>query len=46
LLARVLQHTNGNQSRAAKILGITRGSLRNKARMHRISIDQTVTVAG
>jgi two-component system nitrogen regulation response regulator GlnG len=44
LVARVLQHTSGNQSRAAKILGITRGSLRNKARNHRISIDQTVTV--
>ncbi len=44
LVARVLQHTSGNQSRAAKILGITRGSLRNKARLHRISIDQTVTV--
>lgn len=46
LLARVLRHSNGNQSRAAKILGITRGSLRNKARLHRISIDQTVSVDG
>ncbi len=46
LLTRVLQSTSGNQSRAAKILGITRGSLRNKARMYHISIDQTVRVGG
>jgi nitrogen regulation protein NR(I) len=32
LLARVLQHTGGNQVQAARILGITRGSLRNKIR--------------
>lgn len=44
LLTRVLRHTGGNQSKAAKILGITRGSLRNKARQHRITIDQTVSV--
>src|SRR5258708_23784128 len=32
LLTRVLQHTGGNQLQAAKILGITRGSLRTKLR--------------
>jgi nitrogen regulation protein NR(I) len=32
LLTRVLHETSGNQSQAARILGITRGSLRNKIR--------------
>ena len=44
LLTRVLQFSGGNQSEAARILGITRGSLRNKIRAHKISIDQVVTV--
>lgn len=44
VLTRVLRHTGGNQSWAAKILGITRGSLRNKIRLLRISIDQVVTI--
>jgi len=44
LLARVLRHSNGNQSRAAKILGITRGSLRNKIRQLRITINPAVNV--
>ncbi len=44
VLTRVLRHTGGNQSWAAKVLGITRGSLRNKIRLLRISIDQVVTV--
>jgi two-component system nitrogen regulation response regulator GlnG len=42
LLSRVLQHTNGNQVQAAKILGITRGSLRNKLRELGITIGRTV----
>jgi two-component system nitrogen regulation response regulator GlnG len=42
LLGRVLQHTNGNQVQAAKILGITRGSLRNKLRELGITIGRTV----
>jgi two-component system nitrogen regulation response regulator GlnG len=42
LLTRVLQHTQGNQVQAAKILGITRGSLRNKLRELGISIGRTV----
>jgi two-component system nitrogen regulation response regulator GlnG len=45
LLTRVLRETGGNQSEAAKILGITRGSLRNKIRTLRLSIGQVVTVA-
>jgi DNA-binding NtrC family response regulator len=44
LLTRVLRHTAGNQSKAAKLLGITRGSLRNKIRTLRITIDQVVGV--
>jgi two-component system nitrogen regulation response regulator GlnG len=42
LLSRVLQHTSGNQVQAAKILGITRGSLRNKIRELGITIARTV----
>jgi len=44
LLTRVLRHTGGNQSHAAKILGITRGSLRNKIRQHHITIGPVVSV--
>lgn len=43
-VTRVLRMTDGNQSRAAQILGITRGSLRNKIRSLGISIDQVVSV--
>jgi two-component system nitrogen regulation response regulator GlnG len=42
LLTRVLQHTAGNQLQAAKILGITRGSLRTKIRDLGITIARTV----
>ena len=44
VVTRVLQHTDGNQSRAAKLLGITRGSLRNKIRTLHISLGTTVSV--
>lgn len=44
LLTRVLRLTEGNQSRAAAVLGITRGSLRNKIRSLGISIDQIVRI--
>jgi DNA-binding NtrC family response regulator len=44
VLKRVLQHTRGNQSQAAKLLGITRGSLRNKLRLLHMSLGTTVTV--
>jgi two-component system nitrogen regulation response regulator GlnG len=43
LLCRVLKHTDGNQLRAAKILGITRGSLRTKLRDLGISITRIVS---
>jgi DNA-binding NtrC family response regulator len=42
LIATVLQNTNGNQSKAAEILGITRGSLRNKIRLLGICIDHRI----
>ena len=42
LLTSVLRSTEGNQSKAAEILGITRGSLRNKIRSLGISIDRQV----
>jgi two-component system nitrogen regulation response regulator GlnG len=45
VLTRVLRHADGNQSRAAKILGITRGSLRSKIRAQGIAINQNVHVA-
>ena len=38
------RHTDGNQSHAAAILGITRGCLRNKVRQLNISISRTVAV--
>lgn len=46
LLTQVLQHSGGNQSEAARILGITRGSLRNKIRTYHIAIGQVVSVEG
>jgi two-component system, NtrC family, response regulator AtoC len=42
LLTRVLQQTGGNQVQAARILGITRGSLRTKIRSLGIAIDRTI----
>ncbi|MFL5242217.1 MAG: sigma-54-dependent transcriptional regulator [Gemmataceae bacterium] len=42
LLIEVLAHTRGNQVQAAKILGITRGSLRTKIRELGITIGRTV----
>ncbi len=44
LFTRVLNNTHGNQSQAAKMLGITRGSLRNKIRLLKINIGQVITV--
>jgi DNA-binding NtrC family response regulator len=46
VVTRVLQTTAGNQSRAAKILGITRGSLRNKTQALGITIGQVITPGG
>jgi two-component system nitrogen regulation response regulator GlnG len=42
LLTRVLRLTEGNQSQASRILGITRGSLRNKIHALNIHIASTV----
>jgi two-component system nitrogen regulation response regulator GlnG len=46
LVTRVLSVCEGNQSKAARILGITRGCLRNKVRMLGISIDTLVQIEG
>jgi two-component system nitrogen regulation response regulator GlnG len=43
LLTRVLSHTDGNQVQAARILGITRGSLRTKIRALGITIERSVS---
>jgi two-component system nitrogen regulation response regulator GlnG len=40
----VLRETNGNQSQAARILGITRGNLRNKIRTLELRLDHFVEV--
>ncbi|MEN1678941.1 MAG: sigma-54 dependent transcriptional regulator [Planctomycetota bacterium] len=40
LFARVLQHTGGNQSHAARLLGITRASLRKKLRLYGMTAQQ------
>jgi two-component system response regulator AtoC len=42
VLVRVLRHTGGNQLQAAKLLGITRGSLRTKIRALGITINREV----
>ncbi|HEY2251978.1 MAG TPA: sigma-54 dependent transcriptional regulator [Planctomycetaceae bacterium] len=44
LLTRVLRLTDGNQSQASRILGITRGSLRNKIHAHAIQIGNSIEV--
>ena len=44
LIRRVLEITAGNQSQASRMLGITRGSLRNKMRALEICIEQVVSV--
>jgi nitrogen regulation protein NR(I) len=44
LLTRVLAHTSGNRSQAAKILGIARGSLRSKIRQLHITIDPVISI--
>lgn len=36
LIEETLRHTEGNQSRAARILGLTRNTLREKIRRYRI----------
>ena len=43
LITKILSQTSGNQSQAAELLGITRGSLRNKIRSLGIVIEQVVS---
>jgi two-component system nitrogen regulation response regulator GlnG len=42
VITRVLNHVEGNRVKAAKILGITRTSLRNKLRYLGIQVEKTV----
>jgi two-component system nitrogen regulation response regulator GlnG len=42
LITRVLEFTEGNQTRAAEILGITRGKIRNRVKQFGISLDRKV----
>lgn len=44
LFVRVLRHTCGNQSRAAEILGVTRGKVADRIRTFGISLDRSVSV--
>ncbi len=46
LLAEVLTLSEGNQSEASRLLGITRGSLRNKIRTLGITIDSRIDPGG
>ncbi|MCO8121709.1 sigma-54 dependent transcriptional regulator [Stieleria sp. TO1_6] len=46
LIARVLQESGGNQSKAAADLGISRGSLRNKIRTYGLSVEHHVSPDG
>ncbi len=43
LLVRALRHSNGNQVHAAKLLGITRSTLRNEIRKLGIVVDRSVS---
>jgi two-component system nitrogen regulation response regulator GlnG len=44
LLTHALRHTQGNQSQAAMMLGITRGCLRSKARAYGITVNRMIEV--
>ncbi|WP_339686030.1 sigma-54 dependent transcriptional regulator [Gimesia maris] len=44
LLTRVLNETSGNQTRAAEILGITRGKIRDRIAQFGISLEKTVSI--
>jgi two-component system nitrogen regulation response regulator GlnG len=46
VVTRVLRVCDGNQSKAARMLGITRGCLRSKVRSLKVSIDTLVQVEG
>ncbi len=44
LFTRVLEHTGGNQSKTAEILGITRGKVRDRIATFKIQLDKSVTL--
>ncbi len=44
LLTRVLQETDGNQSRAAELLGITRGKVRDRIAAYGIKVNRDVSI--
>ncbi|MFO1019441.1 MAG: sigma-54 dependent transcriptional regulator [Planctomycetales bacterium] len=44
LFVRVLQETGGNQSKAAEILGITRGKVRDRIAAFKILLDKTISL--
>jgi two-component system nitrogen regulation response regulator GlnG len=44
LMTRVLRETAGNQTKAAEILGITRGKVRDRVSSFKISLDKNVTL--
>ena len=44
LMTRVFQHVDGNQTKAAKILGITRGKVRDRVKQFGISLDKRVAL--
>jgi DNA-binding NtrC family response regulator len=46
VVTRILRVCEGNQSKAARMLGITRGCLRSKVRALKVSIDTLVQVEG
>ena len=42
IIPMILQYANGNQQQAAKLLGISRATLRTKCRQHGITVDKVV----
>lgn len=43
LITRVLQATNGNQTKASELLGITRGKIRDRVNLYQISLGTVVS---
>jgi two-component system nitrogen regulation response regulator GlnG len=44
LITRALQHTEGNQTKAAELLGITRGKIRDRVKSFGINLDKSITL--